>query len=44
MLRPGRALRRLLVLEVPRRVRLSSVKFTVGSGLTRSAEWVQTRE
>ncbi|HET7350641.1 MAG TPA: hypothetical protein VFJ28_06870 [Marmoricola sp.] len=44
VLRPGRALRRLLVLEVPRRVRLSSVKFTVGSGLTRSAEWVQTRE
>lgn len=40
VLRPRQPLRRLLVLEVPRRVRLTSVKFTVGSGLTRSAEWV----
>lgn len=41
VLRPGRPLRRLLVIEVPRRIRLTSVKLTVGSGLTRSAEWVQ---
>ena len=36
---PGRTIRRVAVFDVPRRARISTARFTVGSGLTRTAEW-----
>ena len=36
---PGRTIRRVAVFAVPRQASISSAWFTVGSGLTRTAEW-----
>jgi hypothetical protein len=37
--RPGAQVRGVVVFEVPRGTSLTTVRFTVGSGLTRTAEW-----
>lgn len=38
-LRPGLTIRRLVVFAVPRNATISGARFTVGSGLTQTAEW-----
>ena len=38
-LRPGLTIRRLVVFAVPRDANISVARFTVGSGLTQTAEW-----